>query len=197
MIKAKRAVVKFDESGLITVDGYLLPSGELRAGLASTSIANGFEESWLSQVVRKKTKTLEVLCRYGFRPGTDNFVKVSVDREEISGASVAVTISLKDFLAVNTYAVTQSKEKAIAIFQGLATAPLENRFREALGLNLISAKQSLEIATLTTERVYEELQELQELVLPADELYYPELVAQLNGVGDDRPVYEIFGYGYN
>lgn len=155
MIKAKRAVVKFDESGLITVDGYLLPSGELRAGMVGTSLANGFSRGWLSQVHSRQGSTLKTLIRKGFEASSQ--LDVLVEHDNGSGSSIATTISLKSFLAVTTYGVAQDKDKAVAIFQGLATAPLENRFREALGVDLISARESLEIASTITERVYEEL----------------------------------------
>lgn len=90
-IRAERATVTFGNSAF-TIDGYrLLDTGEFRAGLSGASLLVGYDRKWLSEVGRKKTKTLDILRGMGY---TGRMIEVQVSNDR-SGTR-ALTIDLDD-----------------------------------------------------------------------------------------------------
>ena len=107
------------------MDGYRTPSGEFRVGMASASVAVGYDKDWISQAVRRSGKTLNALSSLGF---TGLQYKGIVSRENISGASVVQTISLDDFNVLIVYASGQGKKNAQALNLALSRTTLQNLF---------------------------------------------------------------------
>ncbi|MGL5062074.1 MAG: hypothetical protein ACRC62_19040, partial [Microcoleus sp.] len=110
MIRAERATVTFFDG--LTVDGYKMPNGEFRVGLAGASRAVGYEREWLSDVVSLKApRTAKTLQGLGF---TENTQKVSAQSEQ-GNLYEDRTINLDDFNSCIIYAVQQGRKAAIAL----------------------------------------------------------------------------------
>ena len=72
-IRAERATVKFFDG--LEVDGYRMPSGEFRVGLAGASKILGYGREWLADAVDKQApRTAKTLQGLGF---TENIQKVT------------------------------------------------------------------------------------------------------------------------
>ena len=68
--KAERAtVIFFDE---LTVDGYRMPNGEFRIGLAGVSRTLGYDRDWLRDVITQESpRTAKALQGLGFSENTE------------------------------------------------------------------------------------------------------------------------------
>jgi hypothetical protein len=128
MIRAERATVEFFDG--LTVDGYRMPNGEFRVGLAGASRAVGYEREWLADVVSMKApRTAKTLQGLGF---TDNIQKVSAQSER-GNLYEDRTISLDDFNSCIIYAVQQGRKAAIALNRAFTKLALVDFFRDAFG----------------------------------------------------------------
>lgn len=128
VIKAVRATVVFFEG--LEVDGYRMPSGEFRIGLAGASRLLGYSREWLGDAVSVKTpRTVKALRSLGF---SDNIEKVSA--QSIRGNDYEDrTISLQDFNCCIIYAVQAKKKAAIALQKSFTLLALNDFFRNAFG----------------------------------------------------------------
>lgn len=139
-IRAERETVTFID-GLI-VDGYRMPNGEFRVGLEGASLVVGYAENWLSRLTKKEGRTLKSLRGFGF---TAYQLEVSVSREEVSGASIAKTISLDDFNLVILYAASKGKKAALALQLSLTKLALNDFFRDAFGETPLSIDEKRQL----------------------------------------------------
>lgn len=128
IIRFERRTVQFTKN--ISVDGYQMPDGEFRVGLAGASKALGFADNWISRLTSREGKTLKALQGMGF---TGYQIEGMVARDEKSGASAVNTISLKDFGVLVIYAVQQSKPQALALNLAFLEMSLNDFFRDAFG----------------------------------------------------------------
>lgn len=137
IITFERAFVKL--AGDLAVDGYRSPSGEFRVGMASASVALGYEKSWVSQLVLGRIKMAGVLSDMGF---TGCMIKGKVLRDKKSGASVVQTISLDDFNYLIVYAAGQGKKNAMALVSALARTTLQNLFLIAFENRVMTVQET-------------------------------------------------------
>lgn len=158
-IKAQRATVKFCEG--VEVDGYKMPNGNYRVSLSGASTLLGYEKTWLSQMVRKQQKALKALQAEGF---TGCQFEVSVNREDVSGASTVQTISLDDLTHLIVYAASKGKPQAIALNKALVGTNLQSYFRSSFGdKQLTVAEKQAAFAGYYYEN------ETDEYILPGDD----------------------------
>jgi hypothetical protein len=106
--------------GTSSLDAYMLPDGEKRLGVEGTSTALGYTERWFYNRTNRPSKWLEALRRTGFT-GAQVEVRVVRREEHIRGASVAKTISLRDFVKLVTYeAIVNRNLDAIILLAAFA-----------------------------------------------------------------------------
>ena len=127
-IRAERATVEFFDG--LTIDGYRMPNGEFRVGLAGASRTLGYEREWLSDVVSMNSpRTVKALQGLGF---TEKTKKVSAQSKQ-GNPYKDRTISLDDFNCCIIYAVQNKKKAAIALNKAFAKLALIDFFRDAFG----------------------------------------------------------------
>lgn len=127
-IKAERQTVVFFDG--LQVDGYRMPNGEFRIGLAGVSRTLGYGREWLSDAVDLKSpRTVEALRGLGF---TENIQKVSA-RSPQGNFIDDRTINLDDFNSCIIYAVQRKKKAAIALNRAFTKLALIDFFKEAFG----------------------------------------------------------------
>ena len=126
--KAERATVEFFDG--LTVDGYRMPSGEFRVGLAGASRTLGYEREWLADAVDMNSpRTAKSLQGLGF---TEKIQKVSAQSKQ-GNPFQDRTISLDDFNCCIIYAVQSGKKAAIALNRAFTKLALIDFFRDAFG----------------------------------------------------------------
>lgn len=92
IIRAERATVTFFDG--LTVDGYRMPSGEFRIGLAGASRTLGYGREWLADAVDQKSpRTVKALQGLDFSGNIQKVTARSVQGNEYEDR----TISLDDF----------------------------------------------------------------------------------------------------
>lgn len=139
MIKAEKKTVHL--MGILPIDAYKLETGEYRIGMASSSLAIGYAENWLSRTTSSGSKTLKALEGKGF---TGYFLEVQVLRDG-SGATRSKTISLDDFDSLIEWALEYGSKKSKIILKAYTRATrkrsTEDDIREAFGDNLMSVEE--------------------------------------------------------
>jgi hypothetical protein len=132
--KAKRATVEFCPG--VTVDGYrLLKTDEFRVGVQGASLALGYSQQWLYQLLTRGGKTAEALSDWGFSNFSEDVEIVNMG--EGRGRNWATTISLTDFnCLINYAAVDGRKSQARGLLRGLSAVALEVFFRDAFGIQI-------------------------------------------------------------
>lgn len=128
IVRFERRIVQFTEN--ISVDGYRMPDGEFRVGLAGASKAVGFAGNWISRLTSREGKTLKALQGMGFTGYQNEGI---VARDDASGASTVNTISLRDFGVLVIHGVQQGKTEAIALNLAFLEMSLSDFFRDAFG----------------------------------------------------------------
>jgi hypothetical protein len=168
VIKAKRASVKF--GGIIEVDGYLMPSGEFRVGITGASESVGFSKEYLTALAKKSPRQLEALQSKGFTGLAE-----TVQLERISGGGgSAKTISLDDYKKLILFAAYKGNPKAQALNEALLTVSLEDFFRTAFAIPLMSMAEKKAVVEKIIQSHYLEHQwEIADRRLPGDDLYLP------------------------
>ncbi|MDY7014097.1 MAG: hypothetical protein SVX43_10975 [Cyanobacteriota bacterium] len=91
-VKAVAATVQLSDD--LSIDGYMLPDGNFRAGIVGTSILLGYQRDWFLVLPSKAPKKLEALHRRGFRYAPQT---VPIQRKGRGGATKAQTIDLEDW----------------------------------------------------------------------------------------------------
>ncbi|MBD2087882.1 hypothetical protein [Coleofasciculus sp. FACHB-542] len=77
-------------------------SGEKRIGVENTGVALGYSERFFHQRTKRRSKTLKALWKKGFS-GEQIWVKIIRLGEDKREASLARTVSLRDFVKLVTY----------------------------------------------------------------------------------------------
>lgn len=173
-IKAVTATIQLSDT--LSIDGYMLPDGEFRAGIAGASVLLGHGKDWFNRLASKSPNKLQALQSAGF---TGRLQPVVIPRESgTRGASRAQTINLKDLATLITVEALSGNKRAIALQAAFTLDGLDSRFRDAFGVPQRSPEEKRRFFTLTYEEFLEALAEnraeLEELRLPGDDLYYPE-----------------------
>jgi hypothetical protein len=173
-IKAVNATIQLSDA--LTLDGYMMPDGEFRAGIAGASVLLGYAKNWFNRLRSEAPNKLKALQDGGL---TGYVQPVVIQRESgARGASRAQTISLKDLATLITIEAQQGNKRAIALQAAFTLEGLDSRFRDAFGVQQRSPDEKRRFFGLTYEEFLEALAEnraeLEELRLPGDDLYYPE-----------------------
>lgn len=168
-IRAERATVTFFNG--LTVDGYRMPSGEFRVGIAGASIVLGYSREWLGRVLTRGGNTIKALRSLGF---TEETQKVAT--ETLKGEREAETIALRDFNRLIAYAVFDGKRAALALQLALTEVALNDFFRDAFGETPLSIEEKRQLfyetyAKTISPEAWREMdrEEIIRLALPGDE----------------------------
>lgn len=129
-IIVKQTRVKLTES--VSIKSYQLPSGEYRISLSDASLALGYCQGWLNQVLNPKnckSGTIKYLYKLGFSGETVRgqiLQGMTGLKNKFPSASYRVkTISFQDFYILVDYAVAQEKAKAIKLNQELIQSQIK------------------------------------------------------------------------
>lgn len=166
VIRAERATVTFFDE--LQVDGYRLPNGEFRVGLAGASRVLGYDRNWLGRVLERGGNTLKALQGLGF---TEEVQKVVTNL-----GRPPETISLRDFNRLISYAVFDGKKAALALQLALTEVALNDFFRDAFGDSPLSIDEKRRLfyeayaATISPEEWRQmDMEDIIRLALPGDE----------------------------
>lgn len=146
--------------GEAVLDAYMLPSGEKRIGIENTGIALGYTERWFYNRTKRQSKSLKALQDTGFT-GAQLWVRVIRQEQDktIRGASLAKTISLRDFVKLVTYeAIVRRNRMAIILLAAFAETGLERILEDAFAGR--SIEFILEKIVHYSKWTYEELEEV-------------------------------------
>lgn len=153
IIRAEKATIDFVEG--LSVDGYQMPNGEFRVGIASASLALGYPKNWLGRILdgesRNRNKTLQSL---GF---TRQIEKVVTNTSR--GERESRTISIKDFNRLIAYAVSDGKKPALALQMALTEMALVDFFRDGFGQAPLSIEEKRKAFYLTYAKTINWLEE--------------------------------------
>jgi len=174
LIKAVRATIQ--SSDTVTIDGYMLPDGEFRAGIAGSSVLLGYAKNWFNRLQSEAPNKVKALQAGGF---TGYVQPVTIPRDSgLRGASRAQTISLKDLAALITVEALSGNKRAIALQAAFTLEGLDGRFRDAFGIQQRTTDERRRFFGLTygefLEALAENREELEALRLPGDDMAYPE-----------------------
>ncbi len=168
--RAERAKVTFFDG--LEVDGYRMPDGSFRVGVAGAGRALGYDRNWLGRVLDRGGNTLKALQGLGFTEETQKVV-TETDR----GDREAQTISLRDFNRLIAYAVFDGKKAALALQLALTEVALNDFFRDAFGEPPLSINEKRRIfyetyaAAISPEQWRQmDREEILRLALPGDEI---------------------------
>jgi hypothetical protein len=126
LIKALGCDINLGESIL---DAYMLPSGEKRIGIENTGAALGYTSKVFFQKTKRQSETLKALQDKGFSGEQTWVIRQDEDNNE---ASLAKTISIRDFVKLVTYeAITNRNTKAIVLLAAFAETGMEKILEEA------------------------------------------------------------------
>jgi len=173
-VKAVGAAIQLSDT--LSIDGYMLPDGEFRAGIAGASVLLGHGKDWFNRLASRGPEKLKALQSGGF---TGRLQPVTIPRDSgLRGASRAQTISLKDLAALITVEALSGNKRAIALQAAFTLEGLDGRFRETFGVQQRTADERRRFFGMTygefLEALAENREELEALRLPGDDLYYPE-----------------------
>ena len=171
-IKAVNATIQLSDT--LSIDGYMMPNGEFRAGAVSVSAVMGYKRNWLLEIEDKSPDKLKALPDKDYK-GTS---LIPVQRSGRGGSNKARTISLKDLTTLITVEALAGNKRAIALQAAFTLEGLDSRFRDAFGVQQRTPEEKRRFFGLTYEEFLEALAEnraeLEGLRLPGDDLYYPE-----------------------
>lgn len=176
MTESTKAVTATVQLGDLSIDGYMMPNGEFRAGIAGASILLGHAKNWFNRLRTEAPNKLKALQDGGF---TGYVQPVVIPRESgTRGASRAQTISLKDLTTLITVEALSGNKRAIALQAAFTLGGLDALFRDAFGMPQQSQDERRRFFSLTYEEFLEALAEnrteLEQLRLPGDDLYSDE-----------------------
>lgn len=171
-IKAVSATVQLSET--LSIDGYMLPDGEFRAGAVGVSAALGYKRNWLLEIEDKSPDKLKTLSDKGYR-GTS---LISVQRTGRGGSNKARTISLRELTILITAEALSGNKRAIALQAAFTLEGLDVRFRDAFSIPQRTPEEKRQFFGMTYEEFLEAIaenrEELEQLRLPGDDIYYPD-----------------------
>lgn len=153
VIKAIPAIIPL---GTSVLDVYMLPDGEKRLGVEGIGIALGYTERWFYNRTKRTSKWLETLQAVGFNGAQK---ELSIVRLESRGASLAKTLSLRDFVKLVAYEATANKNlRAVILLAAFAETGLDRIVDDVFAGRLIEFL--LEKIVHFSKWTYEELQEV-------------------------------------
>jgi len=155
MIKAVKSEIHF---GVKNVDIYKLENYrfEKRFGVTGVGLSLGYSKSWFNRLPKNGVDQYEALLRNGF---TGCQIQVKIPREHGRGASVAKTISIRDFNKVVAYeALIKKNIDAIIILIALSESGLERLVDDAF--NGVSLDWFAEKIIHYSQWTYEELEQV-------------------------------------
>jgi hypothetical protein len=126
-IRAEHKTVVFFDG--LEVEGYRMPNGEFRVGLAGASRVLGYNEDWLNNALKRGARTVKELRGLGF---TENIEKVIAQSSQGNLLDDS-TIGLKDFNRLIAYSTFKGKKAALALQLSLTELSLTDFFRDAFG----------------------------------------------------------------
>lgn len=139
-IRVERQTVVFFEG--LSVDGYRMPNGEFRIGLAGASLVIGYGREWLADAVNQETpRTAKALSGLGF---TEKIEKVTAQSSQ-GNLFEDRTIGLDDFNCCIIYAVQNRKKAAIALQKSFTQIALNDFFRDAFGEPPLSIEEKRQL----------------------------------------------------
>jgi hypothetical protein len=108
----------------------MLPNGEKRIGIEGVSIALGYTERWFYNRTKRASKWLKGLQSTGFNGAQKDLSVIRrVDGQLVRGASVAKSITIRDFVKVVAFeAITERNLKALVLLAAFAETGVENVF---------------------------------------------------------------------
>ena len=172
-IKATRATIQLSDT--LSIDGYMLPDGDFRAGIVGTSVLLGYQRDWFLVLPSRAPDKLKALKDSGFRYDPQT---VFIQRQGRGGATKAQTISLRELTTLITFEALSGNKRAIALQAAFTLEGLDGRFRETFGVQQRTADERRQFFGMTygefLEALAENREELEALRLPGDDLYYPE-----------------------
>lgn len=122
-------VIKFIQANLaisdtVSIDCYMLPSGEKRIGITGAALSVARPKNYLSRLVTKTgSKSLEALQNTGFE---GYLLEGNVIKSDGRGSPIAKTLSVRDYTKYVTFeAVKNQRKEAIVILAALAETGLE------------------------------------------------------------------------
>jgi hypothetical protein len=155
VIKAVCCDIPLGESVL---DAYMLPDGEKRIGVENTGIALGYSTRFFYQRTKRQSKALKALQGMGFS-GEQIWVNIIRQGDDLREASLAKTISLRDFVKLVTYEATVKRNlNAIILLAAFAETGLERILEDAFAGRSIDF--ILEKIVHYKEWTYEDLEEV-------------------------------------
>jgi hypothetical protein len=126
-----RAVTTEINLGESVIDAYMLPSGEKRLGIENTGVVLGYSKRFFFQRTKRESKALKALQGMGFS-GEQIWVEIIRQGEDRRGASLAKTVSLRDFVKLITYeAIVKRNTKAIVLLAAFAETGIERILEDA------------------------------------------------------------------
>lgn len=171
----------------VSIDGYLLTSGEVRYGLEHISLLMGYKENYFRRLIKKlhRTKTdpkkLQSLLDKGF---TAYLIRVKVARERKRGTANPYTLSFDDFCLLVDHEASIQNPRALALLSASFRELLRSRTHDAYGIQQDSReKKALDFQEaydmyLLREGLLQDARfEAAELCLPGDEDGY-ELIPE-------------------
>ena len=113
--------------GTSSLDAYMLPNGEKRVGIEGVSIALGYTERWFYNRTNRGSKWLKGLQSTGFNGAQKDLSVIRrVDGQLVRGASVAKSISIRDFVKVVAFeAIKEKNLKALVLLAAFAETGLD------------------------------------------------------------------------
>lgn len=143
--------------GEVALDAYMLPDGEKRIGLENTGVALGYSTRFFYQRTKRQSKALKALQGMGFS-GEQTWVNIIRQGQDLRGATLAKTISLRDFVKLVTYEATAKRNfKAIILLAAFAETGLERILEDAFAGR--SIEFILEKIVHYSQWTYEDLEE--------------------------------------
>lgn len=126
-----RAVTCDIPLGRSVLDAYMLPNGEKRLGVENVGIALSYSKRFFFQRTNRDSKTLKVLQGMGFS-GEQIWVNIIRRDDNKRGASLAKTVSLRDFVKLVTFeAIVKRKIEAIVLLAAIAETGIERILDDA------------------------------------------------------------------
>ena len=155
VIKAVTCEINLGESVL---DAYMLPSGEKRIGVENTGVVLGYSERFFFQRTKRQSKALKTMQTMGFS-GEQVWLGIIRQGEDNRGASLAKTVSIRDFVKLVTYeAIAKRNTKAIVLLAAFAETGIEKILEDAFAGRSIDF--ILEKIVHYSKWTYEELEEV-------------------------------------
>jgi len=138
-IRAEHKTVKFFDG--LEVEGYRMPNGEFRVGLAGASRVLGYNEDWLNNVLKRSARTAKELRGLGFSDQIQKVIAQSFQGNLLDDS----TIGLKDFSRLIAYSTFKGKKAALALQLSLTELSLVDFFRDAFGEPPLSIQEKRQL----------------------------------------------------